>query len=703
MRFHFGALALFITVFNGLAVQRAFAAAEKRTVCTVTINSSDEKKAFRASLPATDFNFVELTDIGKTPGAVNNDWFQKACESKIQCDVLVVSGHFAGSFFGSSKMELSLDEMERNSCRNTCDGILKKPKETFLFGCNTLATKDADTRTYEEYVEALLRHPEIDRLTAERTAQARYSAMGMSFKDRMRRVFRGVPHLYGFSSIGPTGAAIKPHLDRYLKKVPNYLGHIKKIEAEQIANLVTTSNNAVNDINNSVISDSLANFAFAQCSGIMPNTIDDDLRKEVCQLYSRRLSIAQKAEVAAGMLKKDQRLAYLPSVLNFIKENEDEISRDPAARAALRTVLSDAKLWRQLDAMVNDPDEVPTIKIDLLRLNLALGRIDKATFEAKAKVALAPALRKLDRSTIDLVCSLSKEHGLNITVGAGDIDPARLRTNSGVSAFACLKTNDVQITNQILSTFSVMKNPDAIAYGLEAIMSLPGNEAGRAAAARRYVGAEDTTVDATARAAVAAIVSGPEQARMIRDLVSLPDQDQVIAYEALSNSGIKNEELARQLVGSLKYGEDESYYSRLQAIARVTPTGSSVWSEFGQAIDTEGAAFSASAAMYLKDLAKPPAAMANWALQSMQTNKAYRAYYSSLLAKTELSTNQISRLADQIVASPNSTYSASLRYIIRNQKNARFTETQRQALEGPTYHVECEIEGGDYSCKEIQR
>ena len=44
------------------------AAAEKSTVCTITVNSADEKDAFRRYLPKDRFEFVELVEPG------NRDW-----------------------------------------------------------------------------------------------------------------------------------------------------------------------------------------------------------------------------------------------------------------------------------------------------------------------------------------------------------------------------------------------------------------------------------------------------------------------------------------------------------------------------------------------------------------------------------------------------------------------------------------------------
>ena len=66
----------------------AEANAAKRTVCTVTVNSPDEKKVFRQWLPEDDYRFVELVERGRP------DWLASACRQGVRCDLLVISGRF---------------------------------------------------------------------------------------------------------------------------------------------------------------------------------------------------------------------------------------------------------------------------------------------------------------------------------------------------------------------------------------------------------------------------------------------------------------------------------------------------------------------------------------------------------------------------------------------------------------------------------
>ena len=112
------------------------------TVCTITVNSSDEKEAFRRHLPADRFQFVELVERGRP------DWLESARQKGIQCDMLIISGHYDGGdyaggneFFSEhvdSHEFLPVDEMERVACSEPEAGLFSKLKEVYLFGCNTL-------------------------------------------------------------------------------------------------------------------------------------------------------------------------------------------------------------------------------------------------------------------------------------------------------------------------------------------------------------------------------------------------------------------------------------------------------------------------------------------------------------------------------------------------------------------------------------
>ena len=80
----------------------------KYQVCSITINSDDEIKAFKSHLGTKDFEFVELVPFSEEFNKLekfeesrpnNIHWFTNACKKGYKCDILVISGHFGGLFF----------------------------------------------------------------------------------------------------------------------------------------------------------------------------------------------------------------------------------------------------------------------------------------------------------------------------------------------------------------------------------------------------------------------------------------------------------------------------------------------------------------------------------------------------------------------------------------------------------------------------
>src|SRR6266404_8950325 len=188
--------------------------ADKKTVCSITVNSPDEKEAFRRSLPPNRYQFVELVERDRS------DWLESACRKGIRCDVLVISGHYdGGNEFFSDQLEtrefLPVAEMERVSCSDSCPGLFSQLKEVYLFGCNTLQAQPVRSAS-GEIARSLIRSG-YSPAEAERQSQVLSERHGESNRDRMRLIFKDVPVIYGFSSKAPLGATAGPMLDRYFQ------------------------------------------------------------------------------------------------------------------------------------------------------------------------------------------------------------------------------------------------------------------------------------------------------------------------------------------------------------------------------------------------------------------------------------------------------------------------------------------------------
>lgn len=205
----------------------------RKTICSMALNSSNEFEAFRKSLTPQNFDFVELV-----PEKSDGTWFEKACRSGTQCDVLIISGHFGGLFFGEAKSNLlELSTLESAACSKSCDGILRRPKEVFLMGCNTLANHSKDHRTLAQYLDVLI-NDGFPLGLAEEVAVARYGGEGLSLEERFSQLFGDQTSIYGFSSTGPIGSRAAPILSKYLNSVGDYHRHLEtKLPSSENAKL----------------------------------------------------------------------------------------------------------------------------------------------------------------------------------------------------------------------------------------------------------------------------------------------------------------------------------------------------------------------------------------------------------------------------------------------------------------------------------
>ena len=152
-------------------------------VCTFAFNSPDELAAIKSELSPRDFEFVDLSPahvfgeggallpMSSSASAPAPGWLMNRCRPDLHCDIVVYSGEFAGGFFGNYGVSLNVQEIEEASCQPRCQGLFHEPREVFLLACNTLATKNADDRTPQEYLQVLLSHG-FSQAAAERVVAA---------------------------------------------------------------------------------------------------------------------------------------------------------------------------------------------------------------------------------------------------------------------------------------------------------------------------------------------------------------------------------------------------------------------------------------------------------------------------------------------------------------------------------------------------
>jgi hypothetical protein len=674
-------------------------------VCTATINSPEEREEFKKSLGKQNFQIVELTDLEeeKDPERRSNTgWLDKACQSDIQCDVLVISGHFGGSFFGNTGFELPLNELEKRSCDNSCKGILNKPKEVFLFGCNTLAEKEKDHRTPAQYLQVLL-EDEIPRDEAERIVEARYGALGDSFKDRMRRVFSNAPRIYGFDSVGPSGKTVKPFLERYFQKIPDYGKHLSNFEGENLIKLIGQSNAAVQNINNTVIAEVFKSTAFAQCSGITDDDPAAKLKKEICELYDYNTSDETKLIRIQQMLKSEDRLLYIPTI-QFVFNNINTNSNDKT-KSIIAEIAKDKEVQDTLNEIERSLKHSPALQIDVLKMKNVLGIINQQQLQAGIKKTLSPALKRLTREDIDLICSVSvSENSAGLEVKLEDFNIATLRTPLGAAAQSCLKTKDTRITKEIVSSFSLSKNQEIAFAQVYALKDLPGYDKEIMNVVSPYRNTKNSDMREISN--LVALYKGTqiEKDKALAVLINTEEGIWGISDYLGKNRDYKNEPRALQVLASTKIENPNGYsdnYTSGRIIAGLLPNNSDSWDKLLIAIKTETktnkdkqSGLESGALEHIKLGENPPTAFVNYAVERLTKTeqKNDNPYdFIAVLNKAKITNEHANKLITLIESkNKNLTVGESyIRYILKNAKHLKFTAEQMRLIDGPATGYKC--------------
>jgi hypothetical protein len=400
------------------AITSAPALAAPRTVCTITVNSPDEKETLQRYLPGDQYRFVELVERGRP------DWLASACRQGVRCDLLVISGHFdSGSEFYSDRLgareSLPVAEMERVSCSDSCPGLFSQLKEVYLFGCNTL-NADVAASTSPEAVRSLVRagHSPAE---AERLARVLDERHGDSSRDRMQRIFRDVPVIYGFSSLAPLGPTAAGLLDRYLESA------------------------STAEIGSGRASAALLR-QFADNSMIVTRGLDDAdprsaHRRDVCRFVDDRSPAAAKLEFIDELLHRDMAEVrmFLDRLEAFFAALPESERHAPSFVAARERIARDQATRERYLRFAADADEART-RARMIALAVPLGWLsaDDQRVETLRMIGDLLARDTIDAADVDLVCTLNDGHGLDGGLDRRALPPARMHDAAHAAVAACL-------------------------------------------------------------------------------------------------------------------------------------------------------------------------------------------------------------------------------------------------------------------------
>jgi hypothetical protein len=413
------ALRKFAVLAACLAAAWSFGAnAAPKTVCTITVNSPDEKETFARHLPPGEYRFVELVERGRP------DWLASACQQRISCDALIISGHFdGGTEFYTDRLDnseyLSVEEMERASCSDSCPGVFSQLKEVYLFGCNTLKPEPRHSAS-AEIVRSLLRsgHSPADAVRQSGLLSERHAE---SNSDRMRNIFRNVPVLYGFSSKAPLGRSARPLLDRYFQSAPP--GEIGggRVSAKLL--------------------DLFGPSSMTVAAGLTDADPQAGLRGEVCRFVDDRLSDAQKVGFIHELLQRD--MAEVRMFLHHIERYSASIGPAqrlaPKTAAALAAIAGDRAARERYLEFARDADQ-PEVRTRMMALAGSLGWLSPAQERAEFMRMIADQIARdrVGRDEVELACARNRESEPDPAVqrlAAGTAQPGKV---AQAAVLACL-------------------------------------------------------------------------------------------------------------------------------------------------------------------------------------------------------------------------------------------------------------------------
>jgi len=422
-----------MSILSKLLVVAAFSAtawaqlagAEKATVCTITVNSPDEKETFSRYLPADKYQFVELVERGRA------DWLDSACRAGVRCDVLIVSGHYdGGNEFFSDQIEarefLPVDEMERASCSGSCSGLFSQLKEVYLFGCNTL-NAGANKNASAEIARSLVRSGH-SRADAERLAQVLGTRHAESSRDRMRQVFKDVPVIYGFSSVAPLGPTAASLLQRHFQAVG--------------------SANVGKGRTNAQLLGGFAGHSMVSTSGLTGGDPQAAHRQDVCQFSNDRLATAQKLEFIHQLFKRDMAEVrmFLDRIERFWAALPATERQMPGVEQALTRIASDRDARSRFLEFARDADQV-SVRGRMLDLGHALGWLtSEQRMDEMVRVVSDQLARDSTAADVDQVCALNDDHELDEALFRLPPQDVRADRVSQAAILACLGNDQAHAT-----------------------------------------------------------------------------------------------------------------------------------------------------------------------------------------------------------------------------------------------------------------
>lgn len=415
--------------------------ANKINFCSISINSSNEFREFKRRLPKQDFNFLELTNPSYD---YSSDWTTGACEklqqSNTNCDILLISGHFAGEvFFGVGRnrdKKVFTKHLLRKMCDGSCDNLLQKPKLVLLFGGNTLHEQEGATaREKQQYLRRLTKS--IGPGAAQRLVEAKFGPYGKAYSDQMRRLFSPSADILGFEEAGLSGPKAAARIKSFLRRIKDFKAQFEQNYSSRSSQRSSqgSSQHEVESIvghtasmSQNIITDSFIS-TFGTVSGKVcegrprsqPGEVADPghlISSNICQLTDPKERYDDRIDLAGRLLASEQSSTYFPWIENFFREHPPLFKEDGTPyydnylenEAFKRLVSQNPTMPDNFKALIDSTDNGFT-KLQQLSTARYLNWVTPQKYKQDIKQILTKEFRTLkrrglDQDTIDLLCHL---------------------------------------------------------------------------------------------------------------------------------------------------------------------------------------------------------------------------------------------------------------------------------------------------------
>jgi hypothetical protein len=262
----------------------------------------------------------------------------------------------------------------------------------------------------------------------------RYGALGPSFRESFRRVFAGVPRLYGFDSVAPTAEYTAPLLGRYFARVGDYVRHLD----------ADGPSGAPND----ALLRTFHGTGLVQTSGLMPREPAYADRERVCRIHDEAVPVADRLRMLRDFMDRPDFLDFLPTLQHFVDRHPPDRLDADAARVFDDVRHADAARDEVLD-LVRRLD-VSALQLELAHLALHLGWMRPAAFRTLAVDGARELLgRFLTSDVVDVVCAIAWHAPIGDAVSADDLRPDLFDEPEGIRLVDCLSPADPRVSDRL--------------------------------------------------------------------------------------------------------------------------------------------------------------------------------------------------------------------------------------------------------------